>query len=71
MCDLYVLNWGIKRLFYKNEFIDCIVFPKMISKTSLTKYLTYVLSFPSPCYQKMETKLRKGKASKLSIRSVK
>ena len=50
MCDLYILlKWGIESLFMQMEMnlCDCIVLCKRISNSSATKYLTYVLSFPS------------------------
>ena len=62
---IYDFKWGVGSLFYENEFVDCIVFPKRFSKISLTRYLIYVLHFPSSGYQAL--RLLKFRFSKMSL----
>ena len=46
MCGLCFNERGVvESLFNENKFVDSIVFLGRFSKTSLTKYLTYGLSF--------------------------
>ena len=45
--NVWFIKWSVEAWFKEMHFYDCI-FPKGFVKTSITKYLTYVLSFSPP-----------------------
>ena len=66
---MFYWNEALRAYLWKRKWIYIIepVLPKMISKSSLIKYLTYVLSFPSTG-SRYYGQDKKGKASCYALR---